>query len=50
MASASRKLIGLPVISSLLPDIPGWIVLITIARDVWHSEQWTNASKRMLIL
>jgi len=38
------------MISSLLPNIPAWIVLITIARDAWHSEQRTNASKQVLIL
>ncbi len=38
------------MISSLLPNIPARIVLITIARDAWHSEQRTNASKQVLIL
>jgi hypothetical protein len=38
------------IISSQLPNTPGWIVLIAIAREVGHSEQCTNASKQILIL
>jgi hypothetical protein len=38
------------VITSLLPAVPGLIVLITIGRDAWHSVQCTNASKKVLIV